>query len=143
MLLLCSLAKCCWKSMSKHVWDWDSKVSLGQLWVDNYWQVASPFRDSLFSFLKWGYVIVHIAHKVIIKSKFFIQLWYLTLSLQFSSVHSLCRVQLFAIPSTAAHQASLSFIIPQSLLKFMSIESVMPSNHLILCHLLLLLRDII
>ena len=39
---------------------------------------------------------------------------------------------------TAAHQASLSFTISQSLLKFMSIESVMPSNHLILCHPLLL-----
>ena len=40
---------------------------------------------------------------------------------------------------TAARQASLSFTISQSLLKFMSIESVMPSNHLILCHPLLLL----
>ena len=39
----------------------------------------------------------------------------------------------FVIPWTAAHQASLSFTIPQSLLKLMSIESVMPSNHLILC----------
>ena len=44
------------------------------------------------------------------------------------------RVQLFATPWTAAHQASLSFTISQSLLKFMSIESMMPSNHLILCH---------
>ena len=43
-----------------------------------------------------------------------------------------------AIPWTAAHQASLSFTIPQSLLKLMSIESVSPSNHLILCHPLLL-----
>ena len=47
-------------------------------------------------------------------------------------------VQLFAIPWTAAHQASLSFSISSSLLKFMSIESVMPSNHLILCCPLLL-----
>ena len=43
---------------------------------------------------------------------------------------------------TAAHQASLSFPISQSLLKFMSIESVIPSNHLILCHRLLLLPSI-
>ena len=43
---------------------------------------------------------------------------------------------------TAAHQASLSFTIPQSLLKLMSIESVMPSNHLILCRPLLLLPSI-
>ena len=48
-------------------------------------------------------------------------------------VQSLSRVQLFQTPWTAAHQASLSFTIPQSLLKLMSIESVMPSNHLILC----------
>ena len=54
-------------------------------------------------------------------------------------VHSLSHVQLFVIPWTAACQASLSFIISQSLLKFTSIESVMPSNHLILCKPLLLL----
>ena len=46
---------------------------------------------------------------------------------------SVSRVQLFATPWTAAHQASLSITDPQSLLKLMSIESVMPSNHLILC----------
>ena len=49
-----------------------------------------------------------------------------------------CCVQLLETPWTAAHQASLSFTISQSLLKLMSIESVMPSNHLILCHPLLL-----
>ena len=48
------------------------------------------------------------------------------------------RVQLFATPWTAAHQASLSFTISWSLLKLMSIESVMPFNHLSLCHPLLL-----
>ena len=51
-------------------------------------------------------------------------------------------VQLFATPWTAAHQASLSFTISQSLLKLRSIESVMPSNHLILYHPLLLLPSI-
>ena len=55
-----------------------------------------------------------------------------------SSVQSLSRVQLFATPWTAAHQASLSINNSQSLLRLMSIELVMPSNHLILCHLLLL-----
>ena len=44
------------------------------------------------------------------------------------AVHSLTRVRLFATPQTAAHQASLSFTISHSLLKLMSIESVMPSN---------------
>ena len=48
-------------------------------------------------------------------------------------VQSLSHIQLFATPWTATHQASLSFAISQSLLKLMSIESVMPSNHLILC----------
>ena len=57
-------------------------------------------------------------------------------------VQSLSHVQLLATPWTAACQASLSFTISQSLLKLMSIESVMPPNHLILCHLLLLLPSI-
>ena len=53
---------------------------------------------------------------------------------QFSSVQLLSHVQLFAAPWTAAHQASLSITNSWSLLKLMSIESVMPSNHLILYH---------
>ena len=57
-------------------------------------------------------------------------------------VQSLSRVRLFATSWTAAHQASMSFTISWSLLKLMSIESVMPSNHLILCCPLLLLPSI-
>ena len=57
-------------------------------------------------------------------------------------VQSLSRVWLFVIPWTAACQASLSFNNSQSLLKLKSIESVMPSNYLILCHSLLLLPSI-
>ena len=57
---------------------------------------------------------------------------------QFVFVQSLSRVQLFAAPWTAARQASLSFTISESLLKLVSIESVMPSNHLILGQTLLL-----
>ena len=60
-------------------------------------------------------------------------------SLQFSSVQSLIHVQLFATPWTAEHQASLSITNSQSLLKLMSVESVMSSNHLVLCHRPLLL----
>ena len=56
----------------------------------------------------------------------------------FVLVQSLSCVQLFASPWTAAHQASLSFTISWSLLKLMSIESMMPSNHLVLCPPLLL-----
>ena len=62
---------------------------------------------------------------------------------QFSSVQSLSRVCLIATPWTAARQASLSIPRSLSLLKLMSIESVMPSNHLILCHPLLLLPSIL
>ena len=62
--------------------------------------------------------------------------------LQFSSVQSLSRVQLFATPWIAARQASLSITNSQSLLKPMSIELVMPSSHLILCRPVLLLPTI-
>ena len=61
---------------------------------------------------------------------------------KFSSVQSLSCIWLFETPWTAARQASLSFIISWSLLKLMSIKSMMPSNHLILCHPLLLLPAI-
>ena len=57
-------------------------------------------------------------------------------------VQLLSRVRLFVTPWTVAHQASLSFAISWSLLKLMSIESVIRSNHLILCHPLLLLSSI-
>ena len=63
---------------------------------------------------------------------------YIHLCRQFHSAQSLSRVRLFATPWTAARQASLSITNSQSLLKLMSIESVMPSNHLILLPLLLL-----
>ena len=62
--------------------------------------------------------------------------------LQFSLVQLLSHVQLFATPGTVACQASLSISNSQSLLKLMSIESVMPSNRLTLCHPLLLLPSI-
>jgi len=59
-----------------------------------------------------------------------------------SSVQSLSRVRLFVTPWTVAPQASLSITNSWSLLKLMSIKSVMPSNYLILCHPLLLLPSI-
>ena len=65
-------------------------------------------------------------------------MWIITVS----SVQSLSQVRLLATPWTAAHQASLSIINSQSLLKLVSIELVMPSNHLILCCPLLLLHSI-
>ena len=67
---------------------------------------------------------------------------YFSFHLMFSSILLLSRVRLFATPWTAARQASLSITNSWSLLKLMSIASVMPSNHLILCHPLLLLPSI-
>ena len=68
--------------------------------------------------------------------------WLLLHSHQFSSVQSLSRVRLFETPGTETRQASLSITNSRSLLKLMSIESVMLSKHLILCHPLLLLPPI-
>ena len=84
-----------------------------------------------------------------IRAKMYNTLWYFIKKLkmnlknhslvQFNSVQSLCRVQLFVTAWTAARQTSLSITNSWSLPKLMSIELVMPSNHLILCHSLLLL----
>ena len=63
-------------------------------------------------------------------------------SVQFSSVQSLSRIRLFATPWIAARQASLSITNSRSSLRLVSIESVMPSSHLILCHPLLLLPPV-
>ena len=60
----------------------------------------------------------------------------------FSSVHALSRIRLFVTSWTATCQASLSVTNSQSLLKLMSIKSVIPSKHLILCHPLLLLPSV-
>ena len=70
--------------------------------------------------------------------------WYtkIPLSLDVSSVQSLSRVRLFATPWIAARKTSLSITNSQSLLKLMPIKSVMPSSHLILCHLLLFLPPV-
>ena len=70
-----------------------------------------------------------------------VQKW--TFNFQIISVQLLSHVQLFATLWTAARQASLSIINSQSLLRVKSIKSVMPSNHLILCHPLLLLPSIL
>ena len=64
--------------------------------------------------------------------------WKSNLVHTFSSVQLLSHVRFFATPWTAAHQASLSITCSQSLLKLMTIESVMLSNHLILCRPLVL-----
>ena len=68
--------------------------------------------------------------------------WWQASGIQFSSVQSLSRVRLFSSPWIAARQASLSITNPQNSLRLTSIESVMPSSHLILCRPLLLLPPI-
>ena len=74
--------------------------------------------------------------------KFYTVYIFSTYSLQFSSVQSLSRVQLFVTPWITAYQASLFITYSWSSLKLTSIESVMPSSHLILCHPLLFLPPI-
>ena len=69
-------------------------------------------------------------------------IYWMILSKVVTTVQFISRVQLLATPWTAARQASLSITNSRTLLKLMSIESVMPSNHLILCHPLLLLPSI-
>ena len=70
-------------------------------------------------------------------------LWATREALQFSSVQSLSHIWLFVTSRTAAQQAALSITNTQSLLKLMSIESVMSSNHLLLCRPLLLLPSLL
>ena len=67
---------------------------------------------------------------------------FILLKNMFSSVQSLSCVRFFVTPGTTAHEASLSITNSKSLLKLMSVELVMPSNHLILCPPLLLLPSI-
>ena len=76
--------------------------------------------------------------KYILARQYLSGLRFISIFCPFSSVQLLSHVGLFATPWTEAWQASLSIVSSQSLLKLMSIESVMPSNHLILCHPLLL-----
>ena len=83
--------------------------------------------------VKWIMVYPYSA----IKGNDILKDFYESPGIRFSSVQLLSHVRLFATPWTAAHQASLSITNSWSLLKPMSIESVMPSNHLILCRLLL------
>ena len=83
----------------------------------------------IFTSNEWEFLLLHILSSTG---------WSQCSDFQFSSVQSLNGAWLFATPWTEAHQASLSITNSQSLLKLMSIELVMPSNHLILCHPLLL-----
>ena len=89
-----------------------------------------------------GEIQIMISSQILQQSKRWTKLLNYFFCLQFSSVQSLSCVQLFATPWIAACQASLSITNPQSSLKLMSIKSVMPSSHLILCRPLLILPPI-
>ena len=97
-------------------------------WVHFLFQQIASLLYIFINFLyKWIYIMISIWH-FISSSRLF----------QFSSVQSFSRVRLFVVPWTAARQASLSITNSRSPPKPMSIESVMSSNHLILCHPVLL-----
>ena len=88
---------------------------------------------------RWGDTLGEQEHiSRVVESIKFLETCQLSFWFQFNSVQSLSCVRLFETPWTAARQASLSITNSLSLLKRMSIESVMPSNHLILCRPLLL-----
>ena len=114
---------------------WMLKAFLTVIWLQIIWRSCSNV-DSDFVGTGWG-EILHFQ---------WAPMWYLCCwsmdHTEFSSVQSLSCVHLFATPWTAAPQASLSFTNSWSLLKLMSIKSVMPPNHLILCRPLLLLPPI-
>ena len=94
----------------------------------------NEINKTLFSVGLYVSICLHLPHN----RNHYIQLPKIQLPIQIRSDQSLSRVRLFATPWIAARQASLSITNSRSWLKLMSIESVMPSNHLILCHPLLL-----
>ena len=117
--------------------------------------LTGVFRPTMFKFILGNWINIYIIFTVFYSLPLFLvssvifqsiltflvlmqHLSYSIFSLLFSSGQLHSHVWPFAIPWTAAHQASLSFTNSRSLLKLMSIESVMPSNHLILCCPLLL-----
>ena len=95
---------------------------------------AIPFSRGSYQPKNWSWVCC--------TAGIFLTIWATETTGSLSSVQSLSRVQLFATPCTSALQALLSIANSQSLLKLMSVESVIPSNHLILCHPLILLPSV-
>ena len=99
-------------------------------------------RSNLMETKSWSWEAHVMSHYNTFKPPTYSHLSIIRLSIQFSSVQSLSHVWLFVTPWTTACQAPLSFIVSLSFLKLTSIELMMPSNHLILFHSLLLLPSI-
>ena len=105
----------------------------------NFYEIFRNFRKYSFYLTRENLSFVYISFK------YFLLSFYNTdpsFFLHSKTVQSFSHARLFATPWTAAHQASLSITNSKSLLRLMSIKLVMPSKHLILCHLLLLLPSI-
>ena len=115
---MCNLEKWCWWT---YLQSRNKDTDIGNKRMNTKWGKSG--RDKLED---WGLTYIY----------------YIYVFIQFSSVHSLSRVRLFVTPWITARQASLSITISWSSLKLKSIESVMPSSHLILCRPLLLLPPI-
>ena len=113
------------KTLGSKSW-WFSRIKVANWWWARTAPQSPDFQSMLFPFCLKELNLKHGTGR----------------GVQFTSVQSLSHVRLFATPWTAAHQASLPITISWSLVKLMSIESVMPSNYLILCHPLLLLLSI-
>ena len=94
--------------------------------------------------MNWLFSIINLKylHRILRSNLSIYPVWLVKIYIEFVVVQSLCHVWFFVTSWTAAHQAPLSSIISQNLLKFMSIESVMLFNHPILCCPLLLLPSI-
>ena len=98
--------------------------------------------NTIYWFSEWTKMEKRPGYPLFLLKKNFFLLFSTLFLMSISSVQSLSRVQLFETPWTAAHQASMSITNSRSLLKLMSVDLVMPSNHLILCLPLLLLPSI-
>ena len=142
-------SECCFKTMVGAENPWEvGNCSLGVFLPRSYcfsWRRESQDTPTLISCFQVNslYYLPHTLRIMVSPSLLLLLTWH-NLPMMFSSVQSLSRVWLFPIPWIAASQASLSItiIISWSLLKLMSIKLVMPSNHLILGHPLLLLPSI-
>ena len=138
---------CLWKNCCGNISYWSALIILSHcmttIVLDNYSPVANNYYYILFVISVFLTCLFYTQYSVGWFAIFRYLIGIKNVSIiHIHSVQLLSRVWLFVTPWTAARQASLSITSSRSLPKFMSIESVMPFNHLILCHPLLLLPSI-